>query len=106
MSKLPEPPEMFKTFTARFPKLAQAWQLASEAGKEGPMEDKARLLVKLGIAAGGMREGAFHSAVRKAIAGGASRGEVEQVVALAASTLGFPTAVALFSWMEDEWKKT
>ncbi len=69
------------------------------------MEVKTVLLVKLGIAAGGMREGAFHSAVRKAVAGGASREEVEQVVTLAAGTLGFPTAVALFSWLQDEWKK-
>ncbi len=105
MSRMPEPPEMFKRFTDRFPKLAQAWQLASEAGKEGPMDPKTALLVKLGIAAGGMREGAFHSAVRKAIAGGASRQEVEQVVTQAAGTLGFPSAVALFSWMQDEWKK-
>jgi len=50
---------------------------------------------------GAMREGAVHSAVRKARAAGVTRADIEQVVALAASTVGFPSAVALHSWCLD-----
>jgi alkylhydroperoxidase/carboxymuconolactone decarboxylase family protein YurZ len=58
--------------------------------------------VKLGIAIGGMKEGAVHSAVRKALAAGISVDEIGQVVALAASTLGFPSTVAVYSWVREQ----
>ena len=45
-------------------------------------------MVKLGIAIGAMREGAVHSSVRKALASGITKKEVDQVIALAAGTLG------------------
>jgi alkylhydroperoxidase/carboxymuconolactone decarboxylase family protein YurZ len=59
-------------------------------------------LVKLGIAIGAMREGAVHSSVRKARAAGASAAEMQQVLALAATTIGFPATVAAFTWVRDE----
>ncbi|MFQ5701332.1 MAG: carboxymuconolactone decarboxylase family protein [Acidobacteriota bacterium] len=105
MSSLPEPPAMFRKFVDRFPELGQAWQLASQAGTGGPLDSKTMLLVKLAIACGAMREGAVHSAVRKALAQGVTTEEVEQVVPLAAGTLGFPGAVAIFSWIQDELVK-
>jgi hypothetical protein len=58
--------------------------------------------VKLGIAIGAMREGAVHSGVRKARDAGASLAEMEQVVALAASTIGFPASVAVWNWVREE----
>ena len=48
-----------------------------------------------------MRNGAVRSGVRKAADMGISREEVEQVVALAAGTIGMPSAVACFSWIEE-----
>lgn len=105
MPSLPEPPKAFSAFVKRFPKLDQSWRLASEAGQTGPLAPETRLLVKLALAAGALREGAVHSAARKALASGVSLGEMEQVIALSASTLGFPSAVALFSWIQDEVKK-
>ncbi len=102
MANLPKPPDMFVEFTQRFPKLAEAWRLAQEAGGVGPLDEKTARLVKLGVAIGNMREGAVHSAVRKALASGVTREEVEQVIALAATTLGFPSAVAVYSWVRDE----
>jgi 4-carboxymuconolactone decarboxylase len=102
MANMPKPPDTFIEFTQRFPKLAEAWKLAGEAGVSGPLDEKTVRLVKLAVAMGCMREGAVHSAVRKAVASGAAREEIEQVIALAASTLGFPAAVAVFSWVRDE----
>jgi len=73
-----------------------------EAETRGPVDEKTRRLIKLGIALGGMKEGAVHSGVRKAVEAGASRAEIEQVVALAASTLGLPSTVAVYSWVLEQ----
>jgi alkylhydroperoxidase/carboxymuconolactone decarboxylase family protein YurZ len=101
MSQLPKPPDTFLEFTQRFPKVGMAWEMLGDAGREGPLDEKTARLVKLGVAIGCMREGAVHSAARKALAAGASREAVEQVVALAASTLGLPPAVAVYTWVRD-----
>lgn len=101
MTRLPEPPETFDAFVTRYPKLAEAWERLGEAGKEGPLDERTARLVKLGVAIGAMREGAVHSNVRKAHALGLPREAVEQVVALAAGTLGLPSTVAVWSWVRD-----
>ncbi len=101
MSVSPKPPKMYQRFVRRYPKLGQAWDLMAEQGQGGPLDGKTVRLVKLGISIGAMREGAVHSNVRKAGALGISREEMEQVVALAASTLGLPSTVAVFSWIQD-----
>jgi alkylhydroperoxidase/carboxymuconolactone decarboxylase family protein YurZ len=43
-----------------------------------------------------------HSGVRKARDVGVTPAEMEQVVALAASTIGLPAAVAAWSWVKEE----
>lgn len=48
-----------------------------------------------------MREGAVHAGVRKALAQGISRAEIEQIIALAAGTLGLPATVAIYSWVQE-----
>ena len=85
----------------RFRKVGEAWELVGEAGREGPLDEKTARLIKLAVSIGMMREGAVHSAVRKAIAAGVTREELDQVVALGASSIGFPATVAIFSWIEE-----
>jgi 4-carboxymuconolactone decarboxylase len=101
MSSVPKPPAAYQAFVDRFPKIGQAWELISQAGQEGPLDEKTIRLVKLAIAVGAMREGAIHSSVRKAQALGVTRAEIDQVVALSASTLGLPSAVAVYSWIAE-----
>jgi len=101
MEKLPKPPKTYQQFISRYPKLGEAWGLISEEGQSGPLDEKTQRLVKLAIAIGAMREGAVHSSVRKAVALGISAEEIEQVVALAAGTLGMPSTVAVFTWVRD-----
>ncbi len=101
MPKLPPPPQTYIEFISRYPKLDVAWRAINAAGEEGPLDEKTRRLVKLAIAIGAMREGAVHSNVRKAAAAGVTPEEIEQVVALAAGTLGLPSTVAIFSWIRD-----
>ena len=48
-----------------------------------------------------MREGSVHASVRKAKALGIATEEIEQVVALAAGTIGMPSTVAAWSWVRE-----
>jgi alkylhydroperoxidase/carboxymuconolactone decarboxylase family protein YurZ len=97
----PQPPGAYHDFVTRFPKLGQAWNAIREAEKEGALDRPTRRLVKLAVAVGAMREGAVHSAARKARAAGASNEDILQVVALAASTIGMPSTVAVYTWIRD-----
>ena len=102
MKKLPKPPAAFQAFQKKYPEVAKAWEMLSAAGEVGPLDEPTRRLVKLAIAIGALREGAVHSAVRKALAGGANREAVEQVIALAATTIGLPPTVAVYTWVKEQ----
>ena len=101
MKDTPKPPETYEAFVRRYPRVARAWEELAEAGKDGPLDARTARLIKLALAIGALREGAVHANVRKALAAGISAAEVEQVIALAASTLGLPATVAVFSWVRD-----
>jgi alkylhydroperoxidase/carboxymuconolactone decarboxylase family protein YurZ len=100
--KTSKPPALHQQFVRRFPHLGEAWDLVNEQGADGPLDARTQRLLKLAIAIGALREGAVHSGVRKAQDVGASLAEMEQVVALAASTIGLPAAVAAWSWVKEE----
>jgi alkylhydroperoxidase/carboxymuconolactone decarboxylase family protein YurZ len=102
MKKQSRPPAAHERFVRRFPRLGEAWDLVNAEGGGGPLDPKTQRLLKLAIAIGAMREGAVRSGVRKARDLGASLAEMEQVVALAASTIGFPASVAVWSWVREE----
>ena len=100
------PPQAYSDFVERFPQLGDAWDLLREGGKSsGPIDERTRLLIKLGIAIGAQRTGAVSSATRKALKAGVAMEELEQVVALAASTIGMPGAVAAFQWSRNAERK-
>ncbi len=97
----PKPPKTYQAFVERYPEIAQAWEMLAAAGKEGPLDERTARLVKLAVSIGALRQGAVHSGVRKALSMGIGREEIEQVIALAAGTLGLPAAVAVFSWVQE-----
>ena len=99
MPPLPNPPALHEQFVRQHPSLGRAWELISEAGRDGPLDDETARLVKLGVAMGAMREGAVHASVRKALALGIDPKALHQVVALAAGTLGLPATAAVYSWV-------
>ena len=80
-------PEIFEEFTRDFPDAAEAFQQLGDAlHSSGPLDARARRLVKLGIAVGTSSEGGVRSQVRKALAEGFSRAEIEHaILPLAAS---------------------
>ena len=100
-NKLPKPPKTYDEFSDTFPELRKAWDLLGDAAKDGPLDDRTARLVKLGVAIGAMREGAVHSSARKARALDISSNELNQVVAIASSIIGMPSAVAVWTWLRD-----
>lgn len=101
MTRMPEPPDLHRQFVQQYPKLAQAWELIADEGREGPLDEHTGRLIKLGVAIGAMREGAVHASVRKALALGIEPEVLYQTVALAAGTLGLPSTAAVYSWVRD-----
>ena len=102
MPETPKPPRGYEEFVTRYPGLGQAWDAVNAAGSEGPLDAKSVRLIKIGIAMGAMREGAIRSGARKALAMGITPAELAQVVALAVGTLGFPSTVAIHSWLREQ----
>jgi alkylhydroperoxidase/carboxymuconolactone decarboxylase family protein YurZ len=96
-------PPIVEQFAKRFPQTWQAYErLGQAAAQAGPVSGKSERLVKLGVAVGARLEGAVRSHVRRALAAGITREEVEHVALLAITTVGWPTALAAYSWMVDE----
>ena len=98
-------PKTYDAFVREFPKLGEAWEAIREAEESGPFDARTIRLIKLGVAIGSGKEGPVHSAVRKARSAGVTDSEIRHVVALAASTIGLPPAVAAYSWVIDELEK-
>lgn len=102
----PKAPKTYGKFVAEFPKLGEAWEAMRSAEESGPFVETERRLLKLAVAVGSGKEGPVHSAVRKAVAAGCSPAQIRHVVALAASTIGLPPAVAAYSWVVEELEKS
>lgn len=95
-------PDIYQSFRSDFPAVAQAQDaFARSVAGAGPMDERTRRLVKLGIAVGAVAEGAVRSGARKALDAGASEAELEQVALLAISTRGFPAAIAALGWVRE-----
>ena len=98
---IPDPP---LSFGARYPEVWDAFRRLGEACHEqgGPLDEKTRRLVKLGIAIGAQHEGAVHSAVRQALDANVTPEELAHAAILAITTIGWPRAYAALTWIEDK----
>jgi len=95
-------PETYTSFRTAYPEMAtnlDAVAAASDAA--GPLTERDRRLVKLGIAIGRESEGAVRSNTRKALAAGLDRAAIRQAALLAITTAGFPTAIAGLGWVDE-----
>lgn len=100
------PPKRFRKFQKDYKQIADAYErLGTAVHKAGPLDEKTRALIKLGISTGARLEGAVHSHVRKALDAGATPAEMKQVALLALPTIGLPSMMASLSWIEDELGK-
>lgn len=99
MAKLPV---RFERFLKEYPEIAVAYETLGDAiHNQGPLTEKERAITKLAIAAGARMEGAVHAQVRKGIKCGLTKNEMRQVALLAIPTIGFPSAMAVMSWIDD-----
>jgi alkylhydroperoxidase/carboxymuconolactone decarboxylase family protein YurZ len=95
-------PEKFLEFQEKYPDVTAAYSaLGSAVHNSGPLDEKNRALIKLGIAVGCQSEGAVHSHVRKALDLTISKDEIRQAILLSAPTIGFPFMMAALTWAED-----
>jgi AhpD family alkylhydroperoxidase len=95
-------PQPYVRFTRDYAAVARAYDaLGKVCAEAGPLDEKTRELIKLGMAIGGRLEGAVHAHARRALSAGATPEEVRHVVAMAVPTVGFPTTVAAFTWVDD-----
>ena len=95
-------PSHFLRFKKSHPEVYRAFEeLGKRVHDGGPLSERERRLVKLGIAIGVNTQGAVHSALRQATAFGCSQEDVEHVALLAITTLGWPRAMAAMSWVFD-----
>ncbi|MBE7544938.1 MAG: carboxymuconolactone decarboxylase family protein [Bryobacteraceae bacterium] len=96
-------PEKIEVFRSQHPEVWDAFAALAGACHEqgGPLEERARRLVKLGLAVGAQHEGAVHSAARHAREAGCTPEELRHVAILAITTLGWPSAYAALRWIGD-----
>ena len=100
-----KPPERFEEFVDRYPHLETAWRALRAAEEDGSLDERTRRLIKLAVGIGAGRRGSVSSATRQGLDAGIPLEELEQVVALAASTIGMPASVAAWGWMRDATAK-
>ncbi len=99
-------PLRFQEFNKENPRIAEAYEkLALECQKSGPLNQKERALVKLGVAIGSGMEGSVHSQIRKALDAGLHPDEIRHAFPLALTAIGFPRMMAALTWAEDILKE-
>jgi len=99
---MPKLPKRYTAFLNAYPDVAKAYhELGDACSQAGPLNEKTRALVRLGIAIGRQHEGAVHSHARKALEAGASAKEIRHAVILSTTTIGFPAMMAALSWVDD-----
>ena len=97
-----EYPKAYQKFIDDHREVWEAYdRLGAATHRGGPLDEKARELVKLAISVGAGMEGAVHSHTRKALAAGATPEEIRHAVLLATTTIGFPNMMAALTWVED-----
>lgn len=96
-------PEKLEDFRRAHPAVWDAFAALGAACHEqgGPLDERTRRLVKLGIAIGAQHEGAVHSATRHALESGCTPEELRHVAILAITTAGWPPAFAALRWIQD-----
>lgn len=97
-----ELPKTFVAFSKQFPELQQAHeQTGKTLAEAGPLDEKMRALVKLGICVGAGRKSALQSHVHRSLELGLTREEIEHALVLGMNSIGFPATVAAWQWAQD-----
>lgn len=99
MSDLPKP---FQRFLKRYPEIEKAhMELSLAVNRQGPLDERSRRLVRLGIAIGEQSQGGVKSHARRALAEGFTPEELRHAALLTMPTSGFPSMIAASEWIEE-----
>lgn len=97
-----ELPEFLQGFIKRYPKVWKSYDaLGKTIGSVKGLDKRTQKLVKLSLAIGAKSEGAVHSHVRRCKKAGINNEEIYHVALLAITTIGWSSAMATFTWIED-----
>lgn len=95
-------PKSYIQFGDRYPDLLRDFEnIGVKCLEAGPLDLKARRLVKLGMAIATSSRGGIKSQTRKALEDGFSQDEIRHAAVLALPTIGFPSMIAAFEWIEE-----
>jgi alkylhydroperoxidase/carboxymuconolactone decarboxylase family protein YurZ len=95
-------PKTYLRFRETYPEVATHYEALGKSLSElGALDTKTVALVKLALAVAQQREGGVHSAARKGLEAGLAADEMKQVALMAITTIGFSSAMAAFTWVED-----
>ena len=99
-------PKNTQSFAANYKSVWKAFQeLGDQCHRAGPLDERTRRLIKVGVAAAAQSEGALHSAIRQAKDAVISSDEIRHAIILTLTTVGFPQAMAAMSWTDDILKQ-
>jgi 4-carboxymuconolactone decarboxylase len=99
-------PISYERFKKEFPEIEKEYEkLANLCHATGPLDEKMRRLVKLGIAIGSESQGAIKSHTRRAVEIGISPEEIHHVVLLSLTTIGFPKMIAALNWINEAFEE-
>jgi AhpD family alkylhydroperoxidase len=95
-------PTVVEEFAAEYPEVWEAYnRLGETASVAGPLDERARRLIKLALAVGSQRQGAVNSHTKRALAAGCTPEELIHVGILAIATIGWPGAFAAICWIKE-----
>ena len=100
-----KPPKFYDDFMKKYPATGSAYEALGDAiHTAGPLNDRERALVKLAISGSNLLQSAFKAHIRKALAQGVTREEIEHVALLMLPTVGFPAMMAAMGIIADQLK--
>jgi 4-carboxymuconolactone decarboxylase len=103
---LPKPPKFYEQFVKKYPQVAGKYEELGDAVHGlGPLNDRDRALIKLAISGSHLYSSAFKAHIRKAVASGITRDEIEHLVLLFLPTVGFPSMMAAMGILDEQMAK-
>lgn len=105
-NKNPLPPKSYNKFKEKYPEIGRKYEELGEAIHNlGPLSERERSLVKLAISGSHLYHSAFKAHIKKGLAAGLNREEIEQVALLMLPTVGFPTMMGAMGIIQDQMEK-
>ena len=95
-------PSRFLKFQTEYSEFWLAYEgLGQVAAQSGPLDQKTRELVKMGMAAGMRARSSVKSHAHRALDAGAAPKEIEHAIMIGVTTMGFPNMMTALSWVKD-----